>query len=349
MSKIYANPFKWGKPVSGNQYISRPVEQENITEAIEKQNHLIITGPRGTGKTSLIKHTLDQVSTASIYLDLSFVVSRGDLINLLLDALGKRFPHTKVGDQIKAMQAAEEDSALAPVFDLLYDQVKQSKRKFSIAWDEFQHLVKLKDDTIDELRTCLKDKQGIAHIFISHREDILHDIFKDKRHHFFKHHEQLSISHIDPKAFNLYLTQRFRRMGLNDFDLANAMLSFTEAQPQLTQQLAHSLAQLWLEGTTTRLLDRSIQKMLSENNDLFALLWDHFGLNEKRLFLGLANGYSHPTELSFIRKFKLSATSTAHNTALKLLREGWLVNRDEGYHIYNPLFLKWLQENKDLD
>ena len=57
----------------------------------------------------------------------------------------------------------------------------------------------------------------------------------------------------------------------------------------------------------------------------------------------MADGHSRPTELGFIKKYKLSATSTAHNTTLKLLREGWLINRDEGYYIYDPLFLKWLQ------
>ncbi len=348
MSNIYANPFTWGKPVSGNNYIARPDEQEHITTVIDKQIHLIITGQRGMGKTSLVKHVLNQPSNASIYLDLSFVVSRGDLINLILDAVEKNFPLAKAEGQTKALRVKDQDSALTPVFELLYDLVKLSKRKFSIAWDEFQHLVKLKDDLIGELRGILRNRQGITHIIISHREDILHNIFDDRGHPFFGQYEQLSINNLDLKAFNHFLTQRFRRMGLSDFDLADAVLNFTNGQTQLTQQLAHSLAQLWLEGTTTRLLDRSIRKMLTEHNDLFAFLWDGFGLNEKRLFLGLAAGYSHPTELGFIRKFKLSATSTAHNTTLKLLREGWLINRDEGYHIYNPLFLKWLRQNKGI-
>jgi hypothetical protein len=66
------------------------------------------------------------------------------------------------------------------------------------------------------------------------------------------------------------------------------------------------------------------------------------------LLLGLAAGYSRPTELGFIDRFGLSATSTAHNTVIKLVREGWLVNRDEGYHIYDPLFLAWLNKREDL-
>ena len=132
-------------------------------------------------------------------------------------------------------------------------------------------------------------------------------------------------------------------MGLTDFDLPDAIFKFTEGQPQLTQYLAHALAQLWLEGNTTRMLQRTLSKLLKEHNVLYTSMWDSFGLNEKRLMLGLAEGFSRPTELGFIRQFGLSATSTAHNTATKLVREGWLVNRDEGYHIYDPLLLQWLQ------
>lgn len=348
MSKIYANPFCWGKAVSGNHYLARPEEQALIFTAMEKQLHLVIFGQRGTGKTSLIKFALEKSSLDSIYLDLSFVVSREDLINLLLDAIEKSFPHIKQTEQIESIRIEKQAASLAQVFDLWYACVKQNDQKFTLVWDEFQQLVRLKDNIIDELRDTLRDRFGITHIFSSNREDILRGIFDDHLNPFFYHREHLMVGHLDKKDFNRFLSQRFRRMGLSDFDLAGAVLKFTDGHPQLTQQFAHALAQLWLEGSSTRLMARTLKKMLETHDALFAVQWDNFGLNEKRLFLGLASGYSRPTELGFIKKFKLSATSTAHNTVLKLLREGWLVNHDEGYHIYNPLFLKWIEQGKGL-
>ncbi len=347
MSNIYVNPFQWGKPVSGNNYISRPQAEDHIFTALEKQLYLIVIGQRGTGKTSLLKHVLGKSSIASSYLDLSFVVSRQDLFNLLVNTLEKHFPEAKEDGRSRSLKNEEQDSDFAAVFNLFYDLVKKSGQKFTLVWDEFQHLVRLKGNIIEELKENLRDRRGISHIFISHREDIMRDLFDDHLNPFFYHRELLFINNIDNASFSRFLTQRFRRMGLSDFDLADGVLNFTGSQPQLTQQFAHTLAQLWLEGTTTSLLKRTVTRMLAGQNTIFTCMWDNYGLNEKRLLLGLASGYSHPTELEFIKKFKLSATSTAHNTVLKLLQDGWIVHRDDGYYIYNPLFHKWLQKNRD--
>lgn len=348
MSKIYANPFNWGEPVRGNHYVQRPEEQSFIMASIEKQSHLLLTGKRGTGKTSLLKYVLDTIDTPFIHLDLRFIVSKGELLELLLNALIKSFPAVGSDERYKVLISDTQDASPKNIFDLWYELVKGSNTKFIMVWDEFQNLVKFKENIVEELRLSLNGRRGITHIFVSHRTDVLQDVFGNDNKTFFKNQEFYELENLEQKACTRYLTQRFRRMGLSDFDLPEAVYKFTGGQPLFTQRLAFTLAQVWLEGTTTRLLQRSITKLLKERNILFTALWDNFGLNEKRLLLGLASGHSRPTELSFIARFGLSATSTAHNTVSKLVREGWLVNRDEGYHVYDPLFLSWLQKREDL-
>lgn len=343
MSKMYANPFFWGEPVNENHYIPRPEEEQQILEAIENQQQLLITGNRGTGKTSLIKHVIQKSPAASIYLDLSFVVSRSDLCKYLLKQMKEDFPEVNHQDGLISLSNSEQELSLSSIFNFLYAYLKKRERKFAIIWDEFHHLIKLKDNVMSELKRELSKGQGITHIFISNRKDLLDTICSNKEERFFQKCEVVQVERIERQAYKSFLTTRFRRMGLNDYDIADSILDFTECKAQLTQKLAHSLAQLWLEGTTTRLLERTISKMLREHNALFISQWDSFGVNEKRLMLGLASGFSRPTELSFISKFGLSATSTAHNTVIKLLKEGWLINHDEGYYIYDPIFLKWLK------
>jgi hypothetical protein len=348
MSRIYANPFSWGEPVSGTHYVNRAKEQEQIDLAIDKQLQLVVTGARGSGKTSLVKQTLSNNSVASHYMDLTFVVTRQDLIQLLVHGIENSFPASKKESKTTAFLSSDYNGDLVPIINLWYDLVKASSQKFTLIWDSCHYLMKMKDDVLGEMREIMRDRRRITHIFISHREDILKDIFDDPGHPFFIHREMLFIKDIDILSFEKYLSTRFRRMGLSDFDLAKSLLVFTQGQPQLTQRLAHSLAQLWLEGTTSRLLDRAIDKLLGELYTRFASNWDEFGLNERRLLVGLSEGYSHPTELEFIRTFQLSATSTAHNTVLKLLRDGWIINRNEGYHIVDPLFLKWLKQHREI-
>ncbi len=348
MSKIYANPFNWGKPVKTNHYVQRAEEQDHILSIIEKQSHLILTGKRGTGKTSLLKFILNQNSRPHVHLDLRFIVRREDLFELLLKALITSFPKAEIDKRLQTLSADTKNASLKNIFDLWNDLVKASNKKFIMVWDEIQHLMKFKEDILEELRLSLNGRRGISHIFVSHRKDFLQAAFSNGTKPFFKNQEFYELENLGQKEFTKYLSQRFRRMGLSDFDLPAAVYKFTGGQPLFTQMLAYTVAQIWLEGITTRLLQRSVDKLLKERNILFTAMWDNFGLNEKRLLLGLASGYNKPTELGFIAKFDLSATSTAHNTVVKLLHEGWLVNRDEGYHIYDPLFLKWLQKSEDL-
>jgi len=348
MSKIYANPFNWGEPVKGSHYVQRPEDQASLLAIMEKQNHLLLTGKRGTGKTSLLKFLLEKNTTPFIHLDLRFIVSGDQLFELLIKALSTSFPLIDIDKKLKSLGADTQNVPLKNIFDLWYEMVKGSNNKFIMVWDEFQHLAKFKENIFEELRSGLNGRRGITHVFVSHRSDILQEALGRDKSAFFQNQEFYELENLEQKTCTRYLTERFRRMGLSDFDLPGAVYNFTEGQPLLTQRLAYTLAQLWLEGTTTRLLQRSISKLLKERSILFTTLWDNFGLNERRLLLGLASGYSRPTELGFIDKFGLSATSTAHNTVIKLLREGWLVNRDEGYHIYDPLFLTWLQNREGL-
>lgn len=348
MSKIYANPFSWGEPVKGGHYVQRPEDQTAILEILEKQSHLLLAGRRGTGKTSLVKQVLDKHTIPSVHLDFRFIVSRQEVYELLLKALASSFPTIEIDERLKALNGDTKNANLKNIFDLWVQMVKGSNQRFVIVWDEFQHLSKFKENIFDELKTSLKGKRDITHVFISHRKDILLELFGRSEKAYFRKQTYYELENLGEKECTRYLSQRFRRMGLSDFDLPAAIFKFTQGQPLFTQRLAYTLAQLWLEGTTTRLLQRSINKLLKERNVLFTAMWDNFGLNEKRLLIGLASGQSRPTELGFIARFGLSATSTAHNTVIKLVREGWVVNRDEGYHIYDALFLSWLQKRESL-
>ncbi|MCF7807293.1 MAG: ATP-binding protein [Candidatus Marinimicrobia bacterium] len=347
MSKIYSNPFVWGVPVTGSRYLTRPVEEEQIHSCIEKKQPLVLTGYRGSGKTSMMQAVASKFHGVSMYLDLGFVVGEESTINLLKQQIKVTFPELKDDARLNSNTTGEAE-AFASVSQLLFDHIKDKDKKLMIIWDEFQHVIKLKEDVLGLIKKNIAGRRDVMHVFISHREDQMQQTFGVKGDRFFPKTQFLHLENLGREAIKSYLTKNFRQMGLTDFDLPESIINFTNCQPCLTQKFAHAIARCWLEGTTTRLMERASKKLLDEEDTSFARWWDGFGVNEKRLFLGLANGYSRPTELGFIDQFGLSATSTAHNTVLKLLREGWLVNRDEGYYIYDPLFLLWLKNRNNI-
>jgi len=348
MSKLYSNPFVWGNPVSGNRYVSRATEEEQIRDCLEKDQQVILTGPRGAGKTSLVQKASRDQPGENLYLDLSFVVDGASLVYLLAKTIRQVVPALKEDPRLNAHPDVGLDISLEEIFHILRSYLKEAEQKIIIIWDEFQHIVKLKEDVLTELKRVMNGQGSIMNVIVSHREDLMEQAFLKKGERGLPRKCHLKIDTIDLVGFRSFLTRFFRRMGLNDFDLPDALLKFTGGQAYLTQRFAAAVASCWLEGTTTRLKDRALKKLLNEMDAEFSSRWDQFGVNEKRLLLGLAHGYSRPTELSFIDRFGLSATSTAHNTVLKLLREGWLTNRDEGYYVYDPLFLTWLKKRNDI-
>ena len=348
MSKLYSNPFFWGIPVSGNRYIPRPQAEEQVRTCIEKGRSIILTGKRGSGKTSLVQTVTSNFTGELLYLDLSFVVDRASLIRLLAETIRAVIPVLRDKPELKVAQDADSAAALTDIFQILRNDIKERDKKVLIIWDEFQHILKLKEDVLSDIKKGMNGRDSFMNALVSHREDLLLQAFMKKAESNSSKFCHVRLDRIDTTDFRSFLSRNFRRLGLNDFDLPDAVLQFTEGHAFLTQRFASSVASCWLEGTTTRLKDRALQRLLEEEDAAFSNHWDQFGVNEKRLLLGLAHGYSRPTELSFIDRFGLSATSTAHNTVQKLLREGWLVNRNEGYYIYDPLFRTWLKNRNNL-
>ena len=348
MSKLYSNPFIWGTPVSGNRYVSRSEEETQIVTCLEKEQRIILTGNRGTGKTSMVQRVLAKYPGESIYIDLSFVVDASSMVSLLAKHIRRSIPLFKEDARLRPNPDGTVSGSLSELFEILNTYIEEYEKKVVIVWDEFQHILKLKENLLTDIKKGINGKSALMTVLISHREDLMRDAFMKKGERALPKSCHVELGNIDAASFKTFLTNYFRRMGLNDFDLPDSVLKFTGGHAHLTQRFASAVAGCWLEGTTTRLKDRAMKRLLNEEDANFTALWDGFGVNEKRLLLGLAHGFSRPTELSFIDRFGLSATSTAHNTVLKLVREGWLVNRDEGYYIYDPLFLSWLKSRNDM-
>lgn len=347
MSKLYSNPFVWGIPVSGNHYVARPEDEKQIQSCIDTNQPVILTGHRGSGKTSLVQHVAGKSQSVSMYLDLSFVVGMASMVDLMKRQIKAELPELKESPILKA-DSQDSAEAFAQILQLLFDRFRDKEKKLLIIWDEFHHILKLKEDVLGALKKHISGRRGLHHLLVSHRQDLMRQVFNSKGDRFFSNPHFMHLENLPRESFRSYLTRNFRRMGLNDFDLADSVLTFMECQPLLTQKYAHAIARCWLEGTTSSLMEKAGKKLMAEVDASFADRWDGFGVNEKRLILGLANGFSRPTELGFIEQFGLAATSTAHNTVLKLLKEGWLINRDDGYYIYDPLFLKWLKDRNSI-
>lgn len=94
MKKLIANPFKFGNPVEGDYYLSRPELSATLKQFLENRIHIVLIGPRRFGKTSFSLNLLEEFEKkgwSCLYVDIFNITSHRDFLQQLVRAFrGKK-------------------------------------------------------------------------------------------------------------------------------------------------------------------------------------------------------------------------------------------------------------------
>jgi len=95
------NPFKFGSVVDDSYFTDRKNELNEIKQALDSKNHLILISPRRFGKTSLILKSVKNLQKNYIYLDLQLTNSVEEFVSQYLKKIYRLFPAEKIKAYIK--------------------------------------------------------------------------------------------------------------------------------------------------------------------------------------------------------------------------------------------------------
>src|SRR5438093_4061610 len=267
--------FPVGGPVPAADLVGRETYLRRLGERLEDGQHVLISGPRRIGKTSIILEALRRLhrhGAHTAYVDcLGATDIRGlgerlaDAILQNLSGVERTFEQAKAiaaGMQptvkVKyehvelALQLARETNAqrfFEGALDLPLALAKRSGKRVVVVLDEFQAAGRLGPRVFDVMRARFQAHRGVSYAFLGSEQGILDELFSAKGHAFYRFAVPLDLTDagghrfgIDPDDWLEYLRSKFvaKKMTIDDASI-DRLLDATGGHPQDTMQVCAAL------------------------------------------------------------------------------------------------------------
>src|SRR3989454_3327158 len=307
--------FPVGGPVPAADLVGREAYLRRLIERLEDGQHVLISGPRRIGKTSIIVEALRRIRRHgghTAYVDcLGATDIRGlgerlaDAILMNLSGVERSFEQAKAiaaGMQptvkVKyehvelALQLARETNAqrfFEGALDLPQALAKRTGKRVVVVFDEFQAAGRLGPRVFDVMRAHLQAQRGVSYAFLGSEQGILEELFSAKGHAFYRFAVPLDLTDagghrfgIAPDDWLIYLREKFaeKKIAIDDTSV-DRLLDATGGHPQDTMQVCAALYYLMRDAAqrvvTADLLAIAYEQALRELERPFALHWSELG------------------------------------------------------------------------
>src|SRR5437773_6268777 len=312
--------FPVGGPVPAADLVGRETYLRRLIERLEDGQHVLISGPRRIGKTSIIVEALRRIrrhGSYTAYVDcLGATDIRGlgerlaDAILQNLSGVERSFEHAKAiaaGMQptvkVKyehvelALELARETNAqrfFEGALDLAQSLAKRSGKRVIVVLDEFQAAGRLGPRVFDVMRARFQAHRGVSYAFLGSEQGILEELFSAKGHAFYRFAVPLDLTDagghrfgIDPDDWLEYLRSKFatKKMTIDDASV-DRLLDATGGHPQDTMQVCAALYYLMRDtGARVVTMDHlgvAYEQAMRELERPFALHWAELGTDKYR-------------------------------------------------------------------
>jgi len=362
--------FKTGNPVSGKDFIDRKEHLPLFKTFIDQNQAFMIKAPRRFGKTSIVKHLLENKEEYEfVYVDIKRLSSLKSLANQIINSAYKissidNFLYkvkNSMFDLLKSIQAIKIDD-IAEITIKMYEKdtlddieyflhsldvmntialKKNINIKFAI--DEFQDILKISSkDILDKARSVMQHHNNITYIFLGSIESIMTKIFEHKISPFFHFATLVDLPPLNVEELYIYSKKAFEQKGIKVNNL-KYLLSYLGGHPDYSLQVLQKLYFNALANNTTELTSKNVYDVLVD-----VLLSNKAYIEE---LISKAKQKKHNLDILYAiannKKSKLESKSL-YNVHSSLEDMGLIKKVSLGKYIINDIFLKiYLQQHDD--
>lgn len=374
-----ANPFFYGRTVSGSAFIDREKEMQEIAASLERGQGIILFSPRRYGKTSLIKKVLASLESKGLlvfYLDLyritsldkfvayysqtvlSSLRSRADkifsFVKTVIPSLKPKLTYTEPNlpsiELELSMEALLQQSAFSEMFDFLEHFCKKKKLRGCVVFDEFQEISGFDvDGRLErEMRSAFQHHELVSYAFLGSKMHLMQNIFKDKNRPFYNFGNHFELMPIETDYWIPFIKTGLAKAGgvLSSED-CRRIVALTGGHPYYTQMICSELWERLAHGGAAPVMDLladALRAVLIKSNAAFVEIWDALSATERRLLLAVAEtGEATLFAAEFLRKYRLGAASSVQRIVERLAHKGIIDRTEGGYRIIDPLFAQWIR------
>ena len=352
------NPFKFGSVVDDSYFTDRKNELNEIKQALDSKNHLILISPRRFGKTSLILKSVKNLQKNYIYLDLQLTNSVEEFVSQYLKKIYKLFPAEKIKAYIKNFRILPQISlnptnneldvsfkfsgdSLPVIEDVLnlLEQISTENKRTIVILDEFQEINQFEKGFDKKLRAIIQHHKNINYVFLGSQESLMKYIFENKKSAFYHFGQILQLQKIKDEFFINFLNNGFATATSNAEFISKQILLFTQGHPYYTQQLAYNVWNLlYMKKNAPEVVSLAINETILSHDYDFERLWNTLNLTDRKTLIHLLQNPDAP----FLHQHLNIPTSTLMSSIKRLLINGFIIKNTKGYEIDDPFFKQWL-------
>lgn len=370
------NPFKFGKPVSGEQFINRKKELKSLKQDILSDVNLILYSRRRTGKTSLILKLLAQLKKEGhpiVYIDLF----QADSINNFIEYYAEQIASAKESTLSKGFKwfagrlktlkpriyfdeemrpAIEFGTTLSPKNQkkvlsevlALPEELASDRKKAIVVFDEFQDINNIGGIELEkELRATIQRQENVKYVFMGSKEHMIQQMFTDESRPFYQSGVIRKIDIIDRQEFLAYITHQFQKKHIFvSKSIGNEICDLANDIPNYIQMLCYYIWNVANEKKPLAETDinMAVGELLTSQGDLYQNIMESLSLGQRALAKAIARlGGKHITSREYLISGKLTTSSTIYKNAQMLLDRNILEKVEAQYEFKDPFFELWLK------
>ncbi len=371
------NPFfiqQYGGP---EYFCDREDEVARLVESATNHRSVMLHSMRRLGKTGLIQHLQQQLTTrhkyTCIYLDVldtesdeAFVSQfisacvrqlykdQSNMLSKVTSFLGRYKPKFSIDTitgnpaiELDIQSQQEIDMSLEATFDLL----RESKHPIHIAIDEFQQIGQYSSTRIDAtLRKYISQSDNIQMLFSGSQRHLLLSLFNDPKKPMFGSVEQMELYEIPYAKYSEFINLMFSKGGKSiDDRVIHNILKWTKSHTFYTQYICNRLYALDKDVVEEVDLLRLQQQVFKEMQMTFLSYKNILSKNQYEVLKAIAKETSVRSvrAKAFTTKYGI-ASSTAQQSLDYLVDKEMVYEKlDENgseYFVYDLFLSRWLEQ-----
>ena len=370
--KELVNPFVY-KGYEGTAYFcDREKETEKLISALKNGRNITLLSPRKIGKTGLIKHVFDRISstekdTICIYVDIFSTQNLHDFVQVLGAAIvdealqREKSLMSKVLDAFKAWRPVVTVDVLTGMPSLslnidstsdeytlksIFDYLKSSKKQVYVAIDEFQQVAYYPEKGTEALLRSHVQFSNAGFIFSGSRQHLMAEMFNSPQRPFYQSTEFMNLQPIPEDIYYEFAKHFFeaKKGGLSQevfHDIYHRFDGYTWYIQLMMNRLCEGNKQIDHMQQATDAIIAVLATLTPQYEMLMTLLT----ANQVNLLKAIAKEgkVEQPQSNEFIKRNDLPSPSSV-KAALDVLVDKELVyTQPDGYIIYDRLLNLWLQ------
>ena len=361
------NPFKFGRIVTGEDFVDRDKEIEEIIREVRSGVNVVLYSPRRMGKSSLLMEMARRYrgELLFVYVDLYGVATKGRMVEAFMSALVRSTYGTvqKVASGFKDMlrgsrfrlvigEGGEPGIELAmaeptlpeiqEVLDLPEEIGRKKGKRVVVMFDEFQEIGSLDGVALlKTMRSRFQTHRHVSYVFAGSKKHLLFQIFEEREGAFFKSARALELGPIPPDDFVRFMIDKFDEFGGDlDDQSARAVVQASRGNSYYAQQIAHELFAISEKPRWPEDFEESLSATLAHQAPAFSYIWDSIKSQmQKRYLDAVAHDPDSKRGVEFIERHRMKSHSNLQKVIKQLDAKGLTEKGD----IVDPMFALWLR------